>query len=158
MEHARFAHDQLADGMGLRDAGQLLIEHTGGGERILALALQRYTHRDEYVAHSRVRDAPDCSTTKSNSSRRIASSGPASAKTPWLNHWGGFGCPAPARRCSSRLPRQFQLGDKCVVWTTLAGTVDPVVQLSLRSKTTHELLSTKLSGSVATSPLGWQGG
>jgi hypothetical protein len=32
------------------------------------------------------------------------------------------------RRSHLGLARQFQLGDKCVVWITLAGAVDPVVQ------------------------------
>jgi hypothetical protein len=40
-----FTHDRLADGIGLRDTGQLLIEHAGEGEQIVALVLQRHAHR-----------------------------------------------------------------------------------------------------------------
>ena len=45
MQHAGLAHEGFGDGVGARDAGQLGVEHAGEGEQVVALVLQRDTHR-----------------------------------------------------------------------------------------------------------------
>ena len=45
MQHACLAHEGLGDGVGARDADQRGVEHTGEGEQVIALVLQRDTHR-----------------------------------------------------------------------------------------------------------------
>ncbi len=45
MQHAGFTHEGLGDGVGARDDGQLGVEHAGEGEQVVALVLQRDTHR-----------------------------------------------------------------------------------------------------------------
>ncbi len=45
VQHAGFTHQGLGDAMGLRDVGQFRIEHAGEGEQVVALVLQRDTHR-----------------------------------------------------------------------------------------------------------------
>ena len=45
MQHACLAHKGLGDGVSARDASQLGVEHTGEGEQVITLVLQRDTHR-----------------------------------------------------------------------------------------------------------------
>ena len=45
MQHAGLAHEGQRDLEGLRDAGQLGVEHAGEGEQIVALVAQRNAHR-----------------------------------------------------------------------------------------------------------------
>ena len=45
VQHAGFPHEGLGDGVGACDAGQLGVEHTGEGEQVVALVLQRHAHR-----------------------------------------------------------------------------------------------------------------
>jgi len=40
-------NERLADGVGLRDVGQLRVEHTAEGEQVVALVLQRDAHRTD---------------------------------------------------------------------------------------------------------------
>ena len=86
MQHAGFPHEGRGDGMGLRDDGQLLIEHAGKGEQVVALVLQGNAQRANtplILGLALCQFGND----EVDSSCRVASAGPASAKTSWLNHW-----------------------------------------------------------------------
>ena len=45
MQHECLTGQGLGDGVGVRDAGQLGVEHAREGEQLVALALQRNAHR-----------------------------------------------------------------------------------------------------------------
>jgi len=45
VQQAYFTHKNLGDGVGLRDVGQLAIEHAGEGEQVVTLVLQGDAHR-----------------------------------------------------------------------------------------------------------------
>ena len=47
MKHECLAHKGPGDGLGVRDVGQLGVEHAGEGEQVITLVLQRNAHRAE---------------------------------------------------------------------------------------------------------------
>jgi hypothetical protein len=45
VQNAGFPHQGFGDALALRDSGKFAIKHTGEGEQVVALVLQRDTHR-----------------------------------------------------------------------------------------------------------------
>jgi hypothetical protein len=84
-QHAGLAHEGRRYFEGPRDAGLLLVERAGEGEQIVALAPQRDAHRADARASFGSRRSSS-SAMKSNSSCRVARSGPASVSTSRLSH------------------------------------------------------------------------
>ena len=124
MQHACFTHEGLGDGVGLRDRGQLGIEHAGEGEQVVALVLQRDPHRADAscIPGLALRQLLDDEVEQ----RLPGGQGWARKRQNVMAQPLGE-CPDVAgqrMRLGLGLPGQHQLGGKLVVGTTLAGAAD----------------------------------
>ncbi|MGF6367567.1 hypothetical protein OKW40_000317 [Paraburkholderia sp. RAU6.4a] len=68
-QHTRGAHELIRDVGALRDRGELLIEHAGEREQVIALVLQRDAHRADAAriqrfAHAQFLDDASFSATR----------------------------------------------------------------------------------------------
>jgi hypothetical protein len=110
--------------MGLRDGGQLLIEHAGEGEQIVTLVLQRDAHRTDashifgFALRQQLNDEI----------KQLLPGGqnwPGQRQNVMAQPLGERpNVAGQTRRLRLGLSCQLQLGGKRVVWTTPASTVD----------------------------------
>jgi hypothetical protein len=126
VQHAGFTHEILADLMGLRDVGQFRIEHAGERQQLVALAL-RATRSGRMRRTSSGSRRASSATTKSNSSCRVVSAGPASAKMSWFNHWVNVGMSRANRSAWGSVCRA------CSYWIACASSGSRWLARSIRS-------------------------
>jgi len=128
VQQARLTHEGFCDGVGLRDVGQLGIEHAGEGEQGVALVLQGDAHRANAscIVELAVRQFLDDEVEQQlPGGQGRAGQGQNIVAQPLDERANVAGQP---RRLDLGLPRKRQLGGQRVVGRTLAGTADPGLQ------------------------------
>jgi len=121
VQHTCFTHKGFGNGVGLRDVSQFVIEHAGEGEQGAALVLQRDTHRANasrilgLAARQLLDDEVEQHLLSGQGwtrKRQNIMAQPLDERSDVAGQLIRFGLGLPGKR---------QLGDKLMVWTTLAG-------------------------------------
>jgi hypothetical protein len=129
VQHAGFTHEILADLMGSRDVGQLLIEHAGERQQVVALVLQCDAQRANaphifgfalcQFLNDKVEQLLPRGQRRAGQCQDVMAQ-PLGERSDVARQ---------PIRLGLGLSRLFQLDSKRFVWAALAGAVDPVVQL-----------------------------
>ena len=121
MQNECFAHERFADGVGVRNGGQLGVEHAGEGEQVVALVLQRDPHRAD-ASHVLGLAGGELGDDEVEQRLPGGQDRPGQGQNVMAQPLGE--CPDVAgqpMRLGLGLPGQRQLSGELVVGTTLAG-------------------------------------